>query len=433
MPRGPETTRPFEGHSLALRFLIAFALAVTFFAAGPVDAQEKKNEDEKAESTEKKDDGKDEKTAGDDDAESKDGEAAKGKAEPEKEKTPEERHAELLERIADSLSKRMRAVAEREKAVSEREKALAEREQALKEREALQDAREKIIEDREEPPKPQAWNGSPSSAPKTVGKYIAVIDANTGQYYYEKSGATKTPVASTQKLMTALVICSEDELDDLVTVPKSVLQVEPTVVGVKPGQKFTRRQLLEGLLVRSGNDLAHTLAVTSAGSVEAFAEKMNTMARTLGMKNTHFNNPHGLPSEGQYSTAHDMALLARRAYQHPVIRGFVKTRQCEFKFPDGNVRTLYNTNRVLTSNDYCNGMKTGFTYASGHCLVCSGKKGDQDRIVVVIKSYKPYVWSDSEKMLDWALDLDVEPAQDEDQDRGDEAKADSKDLVSMAR
>ena len=87
----------------------------------------------------------------------------------------------------------------------------------------------------------------------------------------------------------------------------------------------------------------------------------------------------------------------------------VKQRQYTFVFNDGSTRELYNTNKVLASSDYCNGMKTGFTYASGHCLVCSGEKEGQDRIVVVIKSHKPYIWSDSEKLLHWGLDLEILP------------------------
>ncbi|MCB1230867.1 MAG: serine hydrolase [Verrucomicrobiae bacterium] len=321
--------------------------------------------------------------------------------------SPEEARAEMLERIADNLSKRMRALADRERLAGEREKALAEREEALKEREALLEARENVVRRREKLPPPQAWDGP--APPNVVGKYAAVIDGRTMQFYYQKDAKTKTPVASTQKLMTALIICTESDLDEEIEIPEAVLHVEPTVIGVKPGERYKRRDLLRALLVRSGNDIAATLAIDNAGSIEAFADKMNEFARSLGMDTTHFINPHGLPAEGQYSCAHDIALVAFEAYQNADIREMVKTRQCIFTFNDGSTRDLYNTNRVLSSSEYCNGMKTGFTYASGHCLVCSGEKDGQDRIVVVIKSYKPYVWSDSEKLLDWALDLDVHP------------------------
>ena len=321
--------------------------------------------------------------------------------------SPEEARIEMLERIADNLSQRMRAVAEREKAIAAKEKALAERESALLERESLLEARENVVRRREQLPPPQAWQGP--DAPKVVGKYAAVIDGRTMQFYYQKEAKTKTPVASTQKLMTALIVCSESDIDEKIEVPEEVLRVEPTVIGVKPGQTYTRRDLLRALLIRSGNDIAATLAIDNAGSIEAFAEKMNTVARSLGMETTNFLNPHGLPAEGQYSCAHDIALLAFEAYQNAEIREMVKQRQYTFVFNDGSTRELYNTNKVLSSSEYCNGMKTGFTYASGHCLVCSGEKDGQDRIVVVIKSHKPYIWSDSEKLLDWSLDLEILP------------------------
>lgn len=317
--------------------------------------------------------------------------------------SPEEERKNLLERIADNLSKRMRALAERERVASEREKTLSEREEALKERESLLEARENAINRREKLPPPQSWNGPP--APNIVGKFAAVIDGRTMQFYHEKSAFDKTPVASTQKIVTALVICVENDLDEEVIVPEDVLRVEPTVVGLKPGQTYTRRELLRALLIKSGNDVAATLAITNAGSIEAFAEKMNRFARSLGMQNSHFINPHGLPAEGQYSCAHDMALAAFEAYQIPDIREIVKMKTCTFTFDDGTTRELYNTNSVLNSNEHCNGMKTGFTYAAGHCLISSGEKEGHDRIVVVIKSHKPYVWTDSDKLLNWSLDL----------------------------
>ncbi|MCB1091896.1 MAG: hypothetical protein KDL87_10215 [Verrucomicrobiae bacterium] len=321
--------------------------------------------------------------------------------------SPAETRSAMLEKIADNLSKRMRTLAERERLVGEREKSLSEREEALKERETLLETRENLIRRREKLPPPQSWNGP--KAPNIVGKYAAVIDGRTMQFYLEKDAFEHTPVASTQKLLTALIVCSDGDLDGEATIPEEVLRVEPTVVGVKPGDTYTRRELLRALLVKSGNDIAVSLAIDNAGSVEAFAEKMNSFARSLGMENSHFINPNGLPAEGQYSCAHDMALVAFEAYQIPDIREIVKLKSCTFVFEDGTTRELHNTNSVLSSNERCNGMKTGFTYAAGHCLVCSGEKEGQDRIVVVIKSHKPYVWTDSSKLLDWSLDLEIEP------------------------
>lgn len=325
--------------------------------------------------------------------------------------SPDEARELMLERIADNLSKRMRSLAERERLLGEREKILAQREEALQERESLLEAREKVVIRREQLPPPQAWEGPP--APNVVGKYVAVIDGRTMQFYYQKDAKTRTPVASTQKLMTALIICTESDLDEKIEVPEEVLRVEPTVIGVKPGQSYTRRELLRALLVRSGNDIAATLAIDNAGSVAAFADKMNDYARSLGMENTNFLNPHGLPAEGQYSCAHDIALLAFEAYQIAEIREMVKLKKTTFTFTDGSTRDIYNTNQVLGSSEHCNGMKTGFTYASGHCLVCSGEKDGQDRIIVTIKSSKPYIWNDSKKLLDWSLDLEIKDTPDD--------------------
>ena len=318
----------------------------------------------------------------------------------------------MLEGLADQLSRRMQALREREKALTAREKSLQKREEVASEREGdlnsmedLMQTREDVVKRREKLPPPQAWKGD--SKPSVYGRYAAVLDGKTMQFFYKKSAHSKTPVASTQKLVTALVVCSDGDLDQMVVVPEEVLRVEPTVVGVKPGETYTRRQLLTSLLVKSGNDIAATLAIDNAGSIEAFAQKMNTYARYIGMNESNFVNPHGLPATGQYSTARDIALAAFEAYQNPDIREMVKMRTYEFVFNSGDTRTLYNTNRVLSSFEGCNGMKTGFTYAAGNCLVSSASVNGVDRISVVIKSARPQVWEDSKKLLEWSLNLEM--------------------------
>lgn len=331
---------------------------------------------------------------------------------PPQERSAEEIREEMLEKLADQLSKRMRSLRERERALEAREEALGEREEALGDRERmlgsmeeLMQLREEVIKRREKLPPPQSWNGP--TAPTIYGRYAAVIDGQTMQFYHKKSAETRTPVASTQKLVTALVVCRDGDLDRLVEVPREVYEVEPTVVGVKPGETYTRRQLLTSLLVKSGNDIAATLAIDNAGSTEAFAAKMNTYARYIGMTDSNFVNAHGLPAEGQYSTARDIAIAAYEAYQVPDIREMVQMRTYEFVFNEGNKRMLYNTNKVLTSFEGCNGMKTGFTYAAGNCLVSSARIDGKDRISVVIKSARPQVWDDSKKLLQWSLGLEM--------------------------
>jgi len=240
------------------------------------------------------------------------------------------------------------------------------------------------------------------------------------QFYHKKNAHVRTPVASTQKLVTALVICYEGDLDGFVEVPAEVLRVEPTLIGVKPGERYTRRQLLTSLLVRSGNDIAVVLAHGSSGSVEAFMEKMNAFARAIGMTDSHFRNPSGLPAEGQYSTARDIAIAAFEAYQVPEIREMISLRSYDFVFNDGSVRTVYNTNRLLGEFEGCNGMKTGFTFAAGNCLVSSVSRNGQDRIAVVIKSARPQVLTDSRSLLEWSFDLEI-PGMPLNPDRREEA------------
>lgn len=325
-------------------------------------------------------------------------------------KTDEELRVEMLEKLADQLSHRMRSLKEREAALTAREEALVEREKATRNREEmissleeLMRLREEVVKRREKLPPPQSWNGPPP--PTIYGRYAAVLDGKTMQFYHKKEAEERVPVASTQKLVTALVICQDGNLDALADVPEEVLRVEPTVVGVKPGERYTRRQLLTALLVKSGNDIAATLAIDNAGSIEAFAEKMNAFARHIGMTDSHFVNPHGLPAEGQYSTARDIAIAAFEAYQIPDIREMVSKKTYDFVFNDGRIYTLTNTNRVLGEMEGCNGMKTGFTYAAGNCLVCSASVDGEDRISVVLKSASPEVQEDSKALLGWSLGL----------------------------
>ncbi len=319
---------------------------------------------------------------------------------------------EMLEQLGDQLSKRMRSLKERERGLAAREKALIQREESVEGRESilgtleeLMRLREDVVNRREQLPPPQSWNGP--DAPDVYGKYAAVIDAQSMQFFHKKNAHAKVPVASTQKLVTGLLVCFEGNLDQMVDVPKEVYDVEPTVIGVKPGERYTRRQLLTSLLVRSGNDIAATLAIDNAGSIEAFAKKMNAFARSIGMNESNFVNPHGLPAEGQYSTARDIAIAAFEAYQIPDIRAMTRMHTYDFVFNDGSVRTLYNTNRVLGSFEGCNGMKTGFTYAAGNCLVCSASVNGKDRISVVLKSARSYVSEDSKKLLQWSFDLEM--------------------------
>jgi len=302
---------------------------------------------------------------------------------------------------------REQSLADREEALTIRERQISTLEAALRTRESVVTAREAMISAREgflginETTPPTKKPRSP--APTIVGKYACVIDAISGTVLHEKDSQAKVAVASTQKLMTALLVVEAGDLDKKIVIQPEDVLVEPTIIGVKPGQSYTRRELVRALLIRSGNDIALTLARDHAGSIPAFAEKMNMRALSLGMVNTEFKNPHGLTVAEQGSTAYDMALLGRAAYAQPFIRDCIQTRSETFTFEDGSTRLLTNTNKVLTRLSSCNGMKTGYTNASGYCLVASAEKDTKALIVVVLKSNGTWVWKDTQVLLEWGM------------------------------
>jgi D-alanyl-D-alanine carboxypeptidase (penicillin-binding protein 5/6) len=239
--------------------------------------------------------------------------------------------------------------------------------------------------------------------PKTGAKSVIVVDANTGQTLYEKNADQTRAPASTQKLLTALIIAESGFLDQPVTVKPVDTLAEPVKLNIKAGDTYRRIDLLRALLVKSPNDVARCLARDNAGSVEAFGQVMNRRARELGAVNSHFVNPNGLPIPGQYSTARDLSIIARAAYANPTIRSIVCLPQLVFRYANGRTRELENTNKVLKRLPYCNGMKTGYTEAAGHCLISSGSRGGRDIIVVVLGDSKARVWSDSSALLAWGL------------------------------
>ena len=241
-------------------------------------------------------------------------------------------------------------------------------------------------------------------APAIGAPRAIVVDYVSGRVLYEKNADAKCAVASTQKLMTALCVWDKGNVQKRFTVAKSDTWVEPTKLGILPGQVYTRRTLLGALLVRSGNDVARALARDNAGSETKFSAVMNAKARKLGMKNSNFLNPHGLTAKGQYSTARDMSICARAAYANSTLRGIMNTRAYTFKYSNGRTKRLTNTNKVLTRLKYCNGMKTGTTRASGRCLISSGELHGRTAIVVVLGATTSTIWNDSEKLLRWALE-----------------------------
>ncbi len=253
------------------------------------------------------------------------------------------------------------------------------------------------------PAEPTPPPSLPGDVPATRAAAVIVIDARSGEVLYEKNADEQRPAASTQKLLTALLVAERGYLDRPVTVMPTDTYAEPTKLNIKAGDTYQRIDLLRALLVKSCNDVARCLARDAGGSLEGFAEMMNARAQSLGATNSNFVNPNGLPIPGQYSCARDLSLIARAAYANPTIRSIVSLPNIVFRYANGQTRELENTNKVLKRLPYCNGMKTGYTDAAGHCLISSGARPGRDVIAVVLGDNKPNVWKDSAALLSWAL------------------------------
>jgi serine-type D-Ala-D-Ala carboxypeptidase (penicillin-binding protein 5/6) len=244
----------------------------------------------------------------------------------------------------------------------------------------------------------------PADAPQTAASSAIMIDAKSGAVLYMKSPDVRRPVASTQKLLTALILVQDGNLDAANRVIPSDCQVEPTKLGFRPGDVYTKRQLLAALLVHSCNDAAVCLARNEAGSLSAFAERMNSKAFSLGATESHFVNPNGLPVPGQYSTARNMARIAFAAYHEPILRQYMRLTGFNFTYASGRHRYFEATNRLIARSPMFTGMKTGFTEASGRCLVSSASYGGHDVILVQLGGTLHFLFDDAQRMLIWGLD-----------------------------
>ena len=244
----------------------------------------------------------------------------------------------------------------------------------------------------------------PSKPPVVRAQSVIVVNADNGNILFEKNADAERQIASTTKLLTALVVAEAGHLDQGVIVEPIDTLCEPTKLNFKPGEQYERRVLLSALLVHSCNDVARCLARDNAGSIADFAAKMNLRAAQLGALDSHFVNPNGLPSPGeeQHSTARDLARIARVAYANPLIREIVGTEHLFFQYANGRTTEFTNTNKVLGRYPLCTGMKTGYTDAAGHCLVSSAADGNKTVIAVCLGDNKA-IWNDSQRLLMWAM------------------------------
>jgi D-alanyl-D-alanine carboxypeptidase (penicillin-binding protein 5/6) len=255
------------------------------------------------------------------------------------------------------------------------------------------------------PPAPVLVNGELPLA--AVG--AIVIDGFTGKTLYEKNADAPQFPASTTKIMTALLVIEEGDLDREVEVTVEDSRVGESSLNLIPGQHFTRREMLYGLMLKSANDVAHALGRDNAGSIESFAEKMTTRARELGATGTRFMNPNGLHNVTHYTTPRDLAAISRAAMQQPFFRQVVATRE-HIWTADSIAHPLHNHNRLLDRFPGCTGVKTGYTIPSQQVLVSAALRGNREVIAVVMHTNKPGIWDDSMLLLGYGLEHSPEEA-----------------------
>lgn len=236
----------------------------------------------------------------------------------------------------------------------------------------------------------------------TSAKAAVIINADTCGQMYAQNANERLPMASTTKIMTALLLCEEAKLEETITVTAQMVAVEGSSMGLLAGDTVSYHDLLYGLLLASGNDAANTVAISLYGSVEAFAKRMNEKAQQLGLKNTHFVTPSGLDAEGHYTTAYDLACLAAYAIQNEDFLAACSSKTATLNY--GNPpykRSLKNHNKLLDSYDGLIGVKTGYTKKSGRCLVTAARR--DGKTVVAVTLNDPNDWQDHKAMLDYGL------------------------------
>lgn len=218
-----------------------------------------------------------------------------------------------------------------------------------------------------------------------------VVEVSSRRFLHEKDAARRLPLASTTKILTAILVIEDCDLDETVVIPREAEGTEGSSVYLKAGDEYTVRDLLYGLMLRSGNDCAVTLALHHSGSIRAFSEAMTERASAMGAEHSNFMNPHGLPDREHYTTARDLALISAYAMQNDVFREIVG---CEFYAPRG----WKNKNKMLASYEGATGVKTGFTTAAGRCLVTSAERNGMSVVSVLLNC--PETYERSTELLD---------------------------------
>lgn len=237
----------------------------------------------------------------------------------------------------------------------------------------------------------------PKSVYIDARSYIA-IDSKSKSVLLEKNAENLIPIASTTKIMTTLVSLKYGDLDKKIEISDNAANIRGSQVGYKKGEMISLRELLHGLMLRSGNDASIAIAEGISGSVEKFCELMNEYAVEIGALNSHFESPHGLDSQYHYCTAYDLALITAKAKENVLFDKIVSTKDIE-KGESGFTRSYHNINRILYQIPNANGVKTGYTGGAGKCLVTSVHEDNDDIIIVVLNSNKR--WGETKKIYDY--------------------------------
>lgn len=242
--------------------------------------------------------------------------------------------------------------------------------------------------------------------PRVTAAAAVLIDMTTGRILYERNAHEERHPASTTKIMTAILALEMGNLGDEVRISTDAAYTPGSTMYLKPGDRYPLAELLEGLLLVSGNDAAAAIAEHIGGTVEGFAAMMTARARTLGLDHSRFRNPHGLTEPGHYSSAHDLAMMARHALTLPRFAELVCRGNAEACGTSASGETiaqpLFTTNRLLFSYQWADGVKTGTTSAAGHCLVASATRLGQRLIAVVLDSLDRY--GDTVRLLDYGFE-----------------------------
>jgi len=242
------------------------------------------------------------------------------------------------------------------------------------------------------------------SAEEIKSRAAVVMDAVTGRVLYAKNPDLNLLPASTTKLMTALVVVEKAKLSDVVTISKKAANTPPTKVGFKEGDKVTVETLLYAALMKSANDAAVALAESVAGSEEEFVTLMNRKALAIGAEDTRFINANGLPGNGQYITAYDLAKIMRQAIKYPILKEILGTRITEVATETGKSKFIRNTNRLLWSDEELLGGKTGYTRQARHCFVCAGERDNETIIVALLGApSRDLLWKESEELMAFGI------------------------------